>query len=263
MLNGRKPKTSKKGVKRPYRRAAKRTGKSSAKYITTICKKVISKAAENKAWFNYGTNIQISNTNLGTPVYLNLLPSLTQSVGKSGRVGNEIKVKSGFVRGHINILPYNVTTNPSPPPVYVKIWLVASKTVNTNLFQNTPASTSFFDVVNSSLGFQGNMLDIDWTINKDLFTLYASKTVKLGASFSHSTGPVSYNSYFDNSPMSVPFSFSFGKHVKTLKYDDTTTVPTNRNMFLVWQAVNADGSSPTGNVPAEYHYSIRVDYEDM
>jgi len=63
--------------------------------------------------------------------------------------------------------------------------------------------------------------------------------------------------------MSVPFSFSYGKHCKTLKFDDSGPVPTNRNMFIVFQAVSANGASGGGYIPAEYHYTNRVDYEDL
>ena len=267
MFYGRKRKTSKKGAKRPYRRAAKRTGKSSAKYIANICKKVISRKAENKIWFDYATNVVIPTANLSVPVYRNLCPIVAQAVGKSNRTGNEITVKNGMIRGHINILPYNAITNPFPVPVYVKMWIVSAKGINTNLLSATTIASDFLDVINASIGLQGNMLDIDLTLNRDSWTLHAQRVVKIGAGFTNTTTnlPVSGGGYFDNSPMSVPFYFNFGKHLKTLKYDDSNPpyACINRNLFIVFQSVNADGSTPAGYTPAEFHYSTRVEYEDM
>jgi hypothetical protein len=65
------------------------------------------------------------------------------------------------------------------------------------------------------------------------------------------------------SPMSVPFYFNFGKHLHTVKYDDAGLVSTNKNLFMVLQAVPAIGSTAVGQQLAEYHYSIRVNYEDQ
>lgn len=255
----------KKGAKRPYRRAGKRTGKSSTKLITSICKKIISRKAENKAWFDYATNVVIPTASNSVPVYRNLLPTIAQGTGHTGRIGNEILVKRAMIRGHINILPYNSITNPFPVPVFVKMWLVSAKGINTNNLSNTVIASDFFDVVNGSVALQGSMLDIDFTVNSSAWTLYAQKTVKIGAGFTNTSLnlPVSGGGYFDNSPMTVPFSFNYGKHLKTLKYDDTATVATNRNMFLLFQTINCDGSTPAGYTPAEMHYSMRVEYEDM
>jgi len=232
------------------------------KSIATIVKSVISRQAETKSWFEYGSNQSITTVSLTLPTNENLLPTLTQSTGHSGRIGNEIKIKGGFIKGHVNLLPYNVSTNVGPVPIYVKMWILSSKEINGTTLSLTTIDTDLFDIVNSSTSFQGNMLDIDFSINKDMWICHASKTVKLGSSYSVGAY-VATGGYFDNSPMSVPFYFNFGKYLKTLKYDDSLTSPTNRNMFIVFQCVAADGSNATGQVKAEYHYTTRVDYTDM
>jgi len=256
-FSNRKAKSTRRPVKRVPR---KRSG--GRKAIVKIVKSVLSRQAENKAWFDYGINQTITCVSAATPVYKNLIPILTQGTGHSGRVGNEIRVKSGYIRGHVNLLPYNSQTNTAPVPVYIKMWVLSNKYINTNLLTQTVIASDFFDIVNSSVPLQGNMLDIDLTLNKDMWTLHASKSFKLGASYSLTPSPVSTGSYFDNSPMSLPFYFNIGKFMKTVKYDDTTTVASNKNLFICFQAVAADGSN-AALTPAEFHYATRVEYEDL
>ncbi|AYP28794.1 MAG: putative capsid protein [Virus sp.] len=248
-------------ARRPYKRVPrKRSGGRQA--ITKIVKSVLSRQAENKAWFDYGANQSITCVASGPFISKNLIPVLSQGVGKSQRVGNEVRVKSGFVRGHVNILPFENTTNNLPVPCYVKMWVCSYKTLNSNGVSGTNQGTAFFDIVNGSIGPQGNMLDIDFTVNKDSWVLHGTKTVKLGSAYPSATGPVGSSGYYDNSPMSAPFSFNFGKYIKTLKYDDATTVATNRNMFLSFQVVPANGATGSGQIMAEFHYTTRVEYED-
>jgi len=248
---------------RPYKRVPrKRSG--GRKAITKIVKSIISRQAENKCWFDYGLNQSISISSGGlTPTNKNLLPQLSQGSSHSNRIGNEVRVKSAYIRGHVNILPFDATLNPLPVPLYVKMWILSDKKLNTNNLALTTIGTNFFDIVSASSSFQGNMLDADFSVNKDAWTVHATKTVRIGAGYATSTGAVSTSAYFDNSPMSLPFAFSYGKFIKTLKYDDSGTVPTNRNMFIVFQAISANGASGGGYIPAEFHYTTRVEYEDM
>jgi len=249
-------------ARRPYKRVPrKRSGGRQA--ITKIVKSVLSRQAENKAWFDYGANQSIICTAVSTPTNKNLLPQLAQGVSKSQRVGNEIRVKSGYVKGHVNILPFDSITNNLPVPCYVKIWILSQKIVNTNSLASTTIASNLFDTVSSAVGMQGNMLDIDFTLNKDSWISHGSKTLKLGSGYPSATGPVGTAGYYDNSPMSLPFYFNFGKYIKSLKFDDTTTVPTNRNMWIAFQVVPANGATATGQIMAEFHYSTRVEYEDL
>lgn len=256
MFYGRKRRTpAKKGAKRIYKR--KRTTKRKS-LIQTI-KSVISRQAENKLWTDYGTNQNIVQASTTCPVFRNLVPTLSTGSQKSQRIGNEVVVKNGFVRGFVNIVGYNLTTNPLAGPVYVKMWIVSCKTINTNNFASTPFN-EFFDIVNSSAAFQASPLDLMWETNKDQYTVHATKLVRIGVGYTINTQP----SWYDNSPSSVPFYFNIGKYMKKLKYDDTDTICTNRNLFIVFQSVNSDGTSGASNYhPAEMHYNIKVEYEDM
>lgn len=256
-------------VKRyPKKMKSKVSRKKSVKKVSPSLKSYIKKQIhnnmENKVILGYAVNQTITTASASNPFTIqNLLPTIAQGTGHSSRIGNEITIRSAYVSGYVNLLPYNAVTNPLSTPVMVKMWLCSSKTVNTNLISSTDISTSFFEINNGSVGFQGNMLDMILTPNRDSWTIYATKKFELGATYASTNGGVGTGGYFDNSKMSIPFYFNYGKYFKrALKYNDTlTNIPTNRNLFLVIQAVYADGSATAVSI-AECHYQFRINFED-
>lgn len=252
--------------KRMYRRrrvAKKGTRKPVSKKLKTYIKKQIHANIENKHFFGYGSNNIITTASSSTPSALNLLPSLAIGASDGQRVSNQIKIVKGVVQGFVNLLPYSATLNPLSTPVMVRLWLLAGRQLNSNTFSNYSPATNFFELGSSQIGPQGTMLDMVLRNNSQEYIVYAQRIFKLGAAYASSTGPVGTSGYFDNSPMTKRFSFNWGKHVKSkLIYNDAVTnIPTNRNMFLVFQVVNCDGSSSAVNA-AEFHYTNEVLYED-
>jgi len=246
--------------KRAVRRTARKP-RAARKSIVKIVKSVLSRQAENKVWVDYGVNQSIICTSGATPAYKNLLPLLSYGTGVSARIGNEVRVKSGYIRGHVNILPYDAGAQTSNIlPLYVKMWVISSRQINTQALTATNIATNFFEIGGGSSGFQGNMLDMEFSPNKDSWIIHATKTCKLGVGSTSSN--VNTTSYFDNSPFSMPFQFNFGKKISVLKYDETVTNASNKNLFIVFQVVPANGNSGAFNL-AEYHYTTRVEYEDM
>lgn len=243
--------------KRPYKkRAAKRTtrvGKAVKQYV----KRALGREIETKSWISYGVNQPITTATATTPTFLSLLQNSPQGVTKSQRIGNEVIVKKAVITGYVNLLPYNNTTNTLVAPVMVKMWLCSNRQINTTTLSSTGISTNFFDIVSSSIGFQGNMLDMLLTPNKDVWKIHATKQFQLGLTNNPSNPTVGS----DNSKFSQKFSFSYAKHLGKLKWDDTAAHPTNKNLFLVFQPVYPDGSTAAISV-AEYHYNVRIDYHD-
>lgn len=256
MKNARRAAYRKKSVR--GRVGARKVSKGVRSYI----KRALRSNAETKTFINYGANQSIAGASSSTaPTTINLCPQIVQGVGKSQRVGNSVSVSSATIKGRVNILPYNSITNPAPAPVLIKMWLLSSIVTNAPAVGTIASWSSFFDINNSSIGFQNNPLDLVLPTNKDLWRIHATRQIKIGASAASNAVP-SPNSFYDNSPMSAPFSFSFGKHIKTLKYDDTTAPATNKNLFLVFQVVNADGTT-TALTSAEYHAVWTINYKDM
>ena len=256
-------------MKFPKKKGAKRLRKSTnAKpkvgvAVKSYVKQELARNIENKVISDYGANQTISTVTGSNFSGLYVLPRPGTGTQKNQRIGNEIKIKKSFIRGFVNLLPYNAVTNPLSTAIYVKMWLCSYRTLNTAVVASTNQATSFFDAGNSSIGPQGNMLDITLTPNSECWVIHKTKTIKLGAASATTTGQVGTGGYYDNSPMSAPFYFNIGKYFKsTLRYNDqVTNVPENKNCWLFFQAVNADGSSSAINV-AEYHYTFRHEYED-
>jgi len=228
-----------------------------SKAIKTYVKRAIHGNTENKLFIYQAANQTITSVaSPSTPSFLSLLPLPVQGTANNQRIGNQIKIVKAFIRGHVNLLPLNSITNPQQAPMMVKMWLCSSKTINTTSLSSTNCGTDFFETNGGSQGFQGNMLDMELTNNKDSWVVYKTKTFKLGLT--------AYGSqqFADNSNFNMPFYFSYGRHLRRkLKFNDTGVAPTNANMFLIFQVVNADGSSTALN-SAEYHTTLRVEYED-
>lgn len=257
---GRKP------AKRVYRkRGAKKATKKPivSRAVKQYVRKYVHARSENKVLISSNVNQSLNTAGSGSnPVSINLCPTVAQGTTHVTRIGNEIKLVKAFIRGYVNLLPYNALTNPLSTPVMVKLWICSNKKIQSTNFTSIGSGDFFEDNANTA-NFVGNLKDMMLSVNKENWNVYATKTFELGATYSSSSGPVGTNSYFDNSKMIIPFYFNFGKHLKTtLKYNDSDTNPTNRNMFLLLQAVYADGST-SAVTPAEYHYHIRWEFEDL
>lgn len=258
MKNYRRKRSTKIVRKRTYKRK-----QPVSKKLKAYVRKAIHSQIENKHFFSYAANNAIVTASTSTPTSLNLLPSLAIGASDGQRVGNNIKIVKGVITGFVNILPYSATLNPLSTPIMVRIWIVSGRQLNSNNFANYSPGTNFFEAGSSQVGFQGTMLDMVLRNNTQEYIVHAQKTFKIGAGYASGTGPVGTSGYFDNSPMSRKFTFNWGRYVRSkLIYNDAVTnIPTNRNMFIVFQAVNADGSSSAVN-PAEFHYTNEVLYED-
>lgn len=245
------------------RRVAKRTRVS--KSVKRYVKGYIARQAENKFLISRGTNQTISTCVAATPTAISLLPSLAVSASRSGRIGNSVKLKKGFISGRVNLNIYNSVTNPNGCPIAVKMWLMKSRNyAELGTWSGTPAATAFFKSDTSPAGMSGSVLDLTQSVDDENFKVYASKTVVLGTSAASNNFPSTSIDAFTANQFSAPFFFSWSKIVKTLKYNDTSSssIPTNTNLYLVFQAVSLDGRSVT-TAPAEFHYTIENHYEDM
>lgn len=250
--------------KRAYRPRVSKKGKVS-KPIKSYIQRALSRNQESKETTSFGLNQSILTVANSTPTAINLLPTPAQGTGDSERIGNEIEVKKLIVTGFVNMTAYDATNNPTAPaPLLVKMWVVSAKNINTNTFSNTSASSSFFQVSNSSTGFQATIRDQLLPVNPDLFTVHRVKTFKIGFGSTSAYAPATGTSaYFDNSPMIKQFTFDCSKYVSKLKYDEGQTWATNKNMFLVTTVTRADGTVTSATLaPAEYHWRVQCIYKD-
>ena len=245
--------------KAPVRKYRKRVYKKSS-FVKRV-KKIIHSQMENKCSSGYAANQTIAYAGSVTdPTRLILTPAITQGAGVNQRIGNMVRITKATVRGYVNLKPYNSLSNPQNAPTYVKMWLCRRQTTNLTI-SSAPVTTdyaNFFQQGNSVLPFQSNMLDMLLFPNKDYWNVFATKTFQLSNLISSNTLMPS------SSSVSRYFQFDLTKHLGLLKFNDNNAsyLPTNKELFLVFQIVPADGSTLAVLDAAEYHYGVEYQFED-
>lgn len=230
-----------------------------------VLKKLLDKQVERKYIISRGSNVPVATTSAATPYALSLLPSLPVGASRHSRVGNDITPKKLCINGRVNLLPYNVTTNPVCSPIAVKMWVLSSVSYNEiGVFSGSPAATAFFKSDTTPAGMSGNVLDLTQEVDDENFKVLMSKTIYLGLTSPTNTFPSTGVSAFDNSQFSAGFYFDFSKYFPKLQYNDTSasSIPTNKNCWLVIQPVALDGSS-TSLTPIEIHYTLTSEFTDL
>lgn len=262
----------KKRVAKKTKRASRgkrsyRSRKAVSVGVKSYVKKMIHSQIENKVLGYAETNIQLNYAGSATsPTYLNLCPNISQGITAGTRNGDEVSIVKGRIRGSVNLYPYNATTNVSNCPIIIKMWLCRRKQGTGNLAGTLTPPTittwnNFFQIANVSQGFTGGILDTYKFPNKEAFTIFATKTIQL------SMNPVNvFSNTAQTLPTSgkvmAPFSFDFTKHLGKLRYNDSQNTPTNKELFLVFQTVLADGSIPLVGSFAEVHSIVDWEFED-
>lgn len=252
--------------KKTYPRFAKSKVKSKIPLqLKSFIRKTIENTREQKvivAAAVVNVNVAVANT----PVGVNLVPRISQGTAVNQRIGNEIKCSSVYIRGSINVLPYNATTNPVSAPIAVKIWICRYKSVNTQSLLQTNIDTAFFENNAGSTSFSGNLTDMVLYPNLDAWEVLQSKQFKVGVgSNTTTTFPVGNVQAFDNSSFMVPFYFNVTRHLTgSIQYQDNSSdVSTNKNLFFVIQPVYAFTTSPsTAHIPIALNYAYRAEYTD-
>lgn len=242
---------------RPKVYGKRRRTKRSNKRIARIAKRVMSRMAENKnkrqnaAYFIYNNPLNAAwATNVRDVT--SFLRSIPQGTGSSERVGTVINLKR---------LTYTamVTPNAGDPdgswPVVVKLWVVSDRydpnNSDTTAIQNACAGVSgegnFFDSNGTTVGLYGNLQDTFNPINTTRFKVHTARTLKVGASIAPNTGATTWTFGNNDFKFMRRVSINLLKYMpKTFKYNEalTTGPQYTRKLFLVWQAIRADGSTP-------------------
>lgn len=264
--------------KKPFKKSFKKTSykkksytKSNKKNLRTFIKKVISSVAENKTTQAYQPNYPIYNKSHAN-FSLSMFPvcpystslQIDQGVSQSQRVGNIIKIKKLIFDATVYPRPYNATTNISPQPYIVKFWFYIERTSPTALV--APDNT-FLQLGGSNVGLQGNLVDVSAPNNIDKWRIFATKTVKVGYASNNGTGNSASNQSYNNNDFkfNTRFKMNLTKHlVKTVKYNDNSSVPTTRGLFCIAEAIDASGSTTgASTIPVEMFYTLNLQFEDI
>lgn len=247
---------------KPRKTFKQNKGKVVSLQTKAYVKNMISRNLEKKELTTTAVNVAIQSAAGATvPTYFNMFPNIAQGDTQGTRDGNEIIVKKAVIRGRVNMLPQNSITNSNVSPSLVKLWLCRRN--RRNFDGGVPVIgdfNQFFNAGSSANGFQGNPLDMFAPVNKDYWSVLSTRSFQLGGSQAIFT---SSNIASGATQVSIPFTFYFDKYLGKLMYNDATTNnPTNKELYLVFQAVYADGTSSALQSMIETHYVINYEYTD-
>lgn len=273
----------------PYKRTnrsmrSKRLGRRMARRSTTVPKKVksyvkraIHARLENKIKSTASVNNTIFTANsvgpgdIVTPNAYNCYYQIPKGTEQADRVGTQVTPISNTIRMYFNVKPIQTQAGVALVPSYpvmVRVFLVRNKVSNSDNLA-TPGNTffnNFFQQGNTTVGFQGNMLDMLLPVNKEKWHLYEQRIFRLG--LPSNTGDYqSGASATDNAGFNKKVVFYCRKHFKrTLQYTDLdVSFPQNHNMWLVFTSVLANGSAPLADQTyglVETHLTHDFVYED-
>jgi len=260
----------------PYKKRPKSTKKRATKRrsvsapIKRYVNSVVHKNIENKVLidkqFSQTICSYFNNTSLLT---LNMLPyGNFTGTGQSSRIGNVITTRKVMFSFVLRPAPYDSVFNQTVVPQHV--YLMFGKVKNSAPIQPLPGDyLKLFQTGNASTAPTGYLLDDVLPINNDYFTVYKRLTLKVGWQFnsSGSAGPSNANAqYYTNNDfkMNIIRKIDITKYMpKTVKFNDSTSQPTNAGLYM-WAFCNpCDNSSTLNNSrPVLIDYVIHYEYED-
>lgn len=258
------------GLKKP---SGVKRRKMTPKAVRRIAKKEVHRMIEDKEYITPVVGdtpgsgpIQFGTANFITNNIIDIssesLNLITQANGltQNGRVGNKITLRKCVLRG--TLTPNGVQVVPH----YLKLWVVSSK-----LYPNSCSSsvmeticrTEFFKTspTSTSGGMSGQLIDLCRTVNDQSVNVYSQRVFKLG--FSSLPNPGLTQAGNNDFNYGKTFKLYLGRHMnKHVVFNDTAADPRNKKLFIVMEAIPADGSVGNNNTYAVLNYFIEVAYED-
>lgn len=242
--------------KRTFKRRSNLIGK-----IRNVVKKTLKRTAETKKAYlePTGANFNVPSSN-NFPILPNitgssmwqLCPTISLGTDSQSRIGNKIQPRGLYVKGHIYGDWSNITgSNASFQTIYVRILALSDKQAPVDSIAYANFSSSYQVLLNKGATSTSWSLS-DQTclyrpINKDRFTVYYDKVVKLGM-YSAAIGTANVDQ------INGIRRFSFKIPMKEAwKFDDTNSRPSNISMpNLVIGYCPADNRNITLAVPTSF-----------
>lgn len=217
--------------------------------VKNYVKKTIAKDIENKSLqINSGASFGSYTGSLNFNAYP-LLPytgywTLGQGVGAGARVGNRVTLRKLMLNYVLRPMPYDATTNPNPLPCEVLLYLGYVKN-NPSILPDNTDFDYFFQSGSSSLPPHGSLRDSIAVPNKDYWVIKKRWSHKIGYANNNGTGGVPAQQYHANNDFkyNVVKRLNITKHApKMLTFNDGVGGVTTRNLFLMFEAVSANGA---------------------
>lgn len=264
--------------KRRYGRKRTNKGKKPSLAIKRYVKRVIHSQIENKSFtteqsetmsapsnalgFQAANIVQLTPSNATNSLY-----TIIQGTGQGARVGNVINCRKAVFRAIFYPQSYNVTSNPTPKPLDICIWIFSVKRGlpgYTVLDAWTRFNADFFGNGSGSNGTFNNLYDLVSDTNSDVLQVHYKRIVKLGASSAilQTGGSAQFanNDYKYNQMLKINLTKYMPKRIT---FNDSDNNSTSRQLFLLACPYNADGTTiPSTTLPCSWFYGFDMIYED-
>jgi len=245
-------------TKNPKRRTGgrKRSGKGKSTNIKRVVKKVLNTALETKFWNSNGSSILTFPATGSQIVPLQFIPlAVPTGSGSYQRIGNRVSTMSHKLK-----LIYSITpTTAGVIPMIIRTFVGLRKTVPNVVL---PSTFGFFQGTSSNINVQGSLADQILSVNTDLYTIVAEKTIKLGNALGLSTSASTSNNDFSNSKQ-VTFNLTKSTNKKVL-FNDGDANPVGKNYTLFHIVSYADSTAQlSGTIaPVTLHFNQEFRFKD-
>lgn len=276
---------ARKGRKPTYRKAVRKAVKSvKDARIKAVVKNVLGKQVETKIKQDAGSftvrTIQNAQTSAQFDAQVFMMtpqgalqgsitqayPIIANGVGQDQRIGDEIKIKGHYINYIVNALPYSATTNPSPAPQIVQVYVIQPKTgqrlgLQATNIQATNVANWFENQADVESGMAGTLYDKLRKVDRDNYRILAYREHKIG--FSGALNTSNNAASLQNNDFK---QFASGRiRIKgyNLKFDRLEN-PQKVPMYLFVQVVAANGSlNATSTIPVDFRFNHCIYYSDM
>lgn len=188
--------------------------------------------------------------------------------GFTERIGNTVRVKQLLVKYTMYPLPQNGTTNVTPTPQDVKVWIGFLRGNRTEI-PTVAHFNDFFYVNNQIQSPQSSVLDMTNPVNAQLFTIRRTFRHKIGCAIQIENPndpniPIAHSLYSNNDyKYNVSRTVDCTKYInKVIKWSESQG-PCDTGLYMWFEAVPPDGTQGVVNAyPIEVSGTITLMYED-
>ena len=234
--------------------------------LRKMVKKIMHQQIENKCVQVSAQNQIVSTFAYGSFLTVSMVPygSIAQGTGQGDRIGNTIRPRSVYFNYVLNPIPYANPNNLTPVPQDVMIFFGKVK----NSKPQIPISTDYTKLWQQGDSYRGpysTNLDLIQQVNTDWFTVVKIVKHKIGFANNQGLGSNVNQQYFANNDykLNVIRKLNITKYIpKVVKFNDTTSQPTNDGLFMWATSVNCDGTANSTNAPVYMSYCINFTWED-
>lgn len=267
------PRRAPRRTKRPVRQTKKikKIRYKMPRYVKVEQKRLTTEFTKNLYHIGGTTNFRDNNIICITPNdALGSIYQMVQGTSQQTRIGNSVNISRLIFRGIVAPNAQNATTNPTPNPFMLRMVVLSTK--------RNVAGQSVADIYNicnntifangsTSLGMLGTLYDIITPYNNDVITVHFYKTFKIGyENYSGVTGgaDTGQTKASNDYKLNARWSIDLAKYCnKNLKFNDNAGGTTSRQVYVVFQPVNFNGSIPASTTtPCGLIAGVDVYYTD-